>query len=400
MPLRLHIVYTEGLTLAHMPTPHKYVAKDGTATYRVRFRLGAKQCSETFDTLKSARAFCSDVDTRDARYALRVLHDIEREATGSIETIAQAFFVWKATRVRSDRTVADYRRDYANWIRPTFGARMAGNVDESDVQAWVDVMTTGGKDHKPLSAKSVVDRHALLHGIFAYAIAPSRRLVEANPCIGTELPKRRKHPPKGLKPAEWAALYAALQLIDSDAADLALFLLVTGWRWSEGAALSAYDVWAEGAITYVTVSHVIRRNAAGQHLVVEDTKSDAGQRRIAIDPAAAAMVARRLEHVQGDTLVFTTGTGAQWHYANFRNRAWVPAVAAANLSRNPSPHWLRHTSVVWLAMSGASLPELQSRIGHESITTTIDVYGSMLTDVSPSSLAAFAAMRGVKAIES
>jgi len=51
-------------------------------------------------------------------------------------------------------------------------------------------------------------------------------------------------------------------------------------------------------------------------------------------------------------------------------------------------------------MSGASMPELQSRIGHESIQTTINVYGRMLTDVAPKALADFAAMRGAKAIES
>jgi len=45
------------------------------------------------------------------------------------------------------------------------------------------------------------------------------------------------------------------------------------------------------------------------------------------------------------------------------------------------------------------MPELQSRIGHESIQTTINVYGRMLTDVAPTALKGFAAMRGVKAIE-
>ena len=91
--------------------------------------------------------------------------------------------------------------------------------------------------------------------------------------------------------------------------------------------------------------------------------------------------------------MFTTASGAQWQYSNFRDRAWAPAVKAANLTRKPSPHWLRHTSVVWLAMSGASMPELQSRIGHESIQTTIDVYGRLLTDVQPAALTNFAAMR-------
>jgi integrase len=382
-----------------MPTPRKYIAKNGRVTYHVRFRISASQTSERFDTLREAKAFCSDIQTRDSAYALRILDETNQATTNRLDLIAEAFFTWKATRVRSDRTVFDYRREYKNWIQPSFGARSASSIDESDIQLWVDSMLAGSKGHKALSAKSVMDKHALLHAIYGYALAPSRRLVEANPCIGTELPKRHKGQPKGLKPAEWAALYGALANIDQDAADFTLFLLATGWRWSEVAALSAYDVWYENETTYVTVSHVVRRNAAGQHAIVEDAKSTAGQRRIAIDTEAAAMVARRLANVQGDGLVFTTSTGAQWHYANFRNRAWAPAVKAADLARKPSPHWLRHTHVVWMAMSGANLAELQSRIGHESIATTINVYGRMLTDVAPKALEGFAAMRGVKEIE-
>lgn len=382
-----------------MPTPRKYVAKNGRTTYRVRFHHDDRGCSETFDTEKEAVAFCSDIATRDTRYALRVLHDREAETTDTLDTIAEAFFAWKANRVRSDRTIADYRRDYKNWIQPTFGSRAIGRIDETDVQNWVDTMFAGTKDRKPLSAKSVLDRHVILHSIFSYAMAPSRHLVEHNPCLVTELPKRRAGQVKGLRPPEWVALHAAMKLIDPDAADLAEMLLVTGWRWSEAAALSAYDVWTEDGTTRVTVTHVLRRNAADEVVRVEDAKSDAGLRRIALDTDAAVMVNRRLEKVQGDGLVFTTANGGQWNYANFRNRAWNPAVKAANLSRHPSPHWLRHTTVVWLAMNGATMPELQSRIGHKSIATTINVYGRMLTDVAPAALVGFAAMRNPKAIE-
>src|SRR5699024_10544415 len=131
-----------------------------------------------------------------------------------------------------------------------------------------------------LSPKSVADRHAILHGIFKWASAPSRHIVEHNPCVGTELPKRRRRPPKGLRPAEWQALYAALCQVDTDGADLSHFLISTGWRWSEATALSAYDVEDNGREVHVNVGRVVRRNAAGEFVVVEDTKSDAGMRRI------------------------------------------------------------------------------------------------------------------------
>jgi hypothetical protein len=35
-----------------------------------------------------------------------------------VDDLFEGYIKWKATRVRSDRTIADYRRDYANWIRP------------------------------------------------------------------------------------------------------------------------------------------------------------------------------------------------------------------------------------------------------------------------------------------
>jgi integrase len=60
-------------------------------------------------------------------------------------------------------------------------------------------------------------------------------------------------PPKGLRPAEWKALHVALCQIDQDAADFALFLAWTGWRFSEAAALSSYDVEDYGDSLYVTM---------------------------------------------------------------------------------------------------------------------------------------------------
>jgi hypothetical protein len=43
-------------------------------------------------------------------------------------------------------------------------------------------------------------------------------------------------------------------------------------------------------------------------------------------------------------------------------------------------HDLRHTHVAWLIAGGAPLPHIQARLGHESITTTID---SLASDSGP-----------------
>jgi integrase len=379
-----------------MPVPHEYRWASGRITWKVRFRFRGEQCQETFDTEKAALAFCSDIATRDVHYALRVL-ETEREADAlSVDDLAGQFLTWKASDpdVRSDRTVADYRRDYRNWVGPTFGRLPASVVDEKMVQEWVDAMSAGTLGRKPASPKSIADRHMILHGMYAWGMAPARKLVNHNPCTATRLPKRRKAPPKGLRPAEWHALYAALAQIDQDAADFAEFMLATSWRVSEAAALSAYDVEDDGITVHVHMGRVLRRNAAGQHVIVEDAKSEAGLRRARLDPQAADMVRRRLDRVHGDGLVFTTQLGNQWHYSNFLNRFWNPAVKAAGLSRKPTPHWLRHTAVFWLvAGKQTSLAEIQRRVGHENISTTIGVYGRMVDDISDDALDAFAAMR-------
>ena len=62
--------------------------------------------------------------------------------------------------------------------------------------------------------------------------------------------------------------------------------------------------------------------------------------------------------------------------------------------QSPTPHWLRHMHVAVMIAAGASLAEIQRRIGHESIKTTIDVYGGGVGDVSTETLAKAATLMG------
>lgn len=390
-----------------MRTPKKHIATDGTETWKVRFRHKGEQTSATFTNDKAAEKFALLLEAVGSVAALAKLNELNQTSTApTVDEVADQFFEWKTDRVRSDRTIADYRRDYRIWMQPVFGQLPADLVSEVLVQNWVETMHTGkdwidgqGKEPTPLgeklSPKTIGHRHALLHSIFAYAVAPSRKLVQYNPCIGTELPPRTKKPPKGLWPAEWQALYPALQQVDADGADLAMFLVSTGWRFSEAAALPAFAVEDYGDSMYVTMGQVVRLNAAGQHVIVQDAKSDAGKdRRIKVDRECAAMIRRRVALVSNDGLVFTNRNGRQWHYANFLNRRWNPAVKAANLSRRPTPHWLRHTHVGWLIIGKkTSLSEIQRRVGHESVATTNEVYGRMIDDVSEEALDTFALFR-------
>jgi integrase len=55
----------------------------------------------------------------------------------------------------------------------------------------------------------------------------------------------------------------------------------------------------------------------------------------------------------------------------------LKAAEAAGPTQRPRFHDLRHTHAAWLITAGVSLPKIQLRPGHESITTTIDVDGHL-----------------------
>lgn len=92
-----------------------------------------------------------------------------------------------------------------------------------------------------------------------------------------------------------------------------------------------------------------------------------------------------------DELVFTAVSGGQLKNARFSGYYWRPAVERARtlgLEKDPRIHDLRHTHASWLIAAGRPLPSIQRRLGHESITTTVDTYGHLLVEVDEGDLVA------------
>lgn len=346
--------------------------KDGTTSYAVLFLDGGKQSSETFPTARQAERFRKAVESVGPDAARELL--APREDIRTVDDLAAEWLAWK----RPDMTTEghrDYERQYAKWIKPTFGWRDAEMVTERDVQAWVD------KTLRPeLSPKSVAARHALLHGLFKWASAKQRGYIENNPCTETALPKRRKLPPRGLSLPEWQALGATREQGHRDTADVIDALAGTGWRPGEILGLLAGSVEVTTAGVFVTMTKVYRRGEG----IVDGGKTDAAGRRIRVLGPGARVIADRVVGRGINDLVFPHPvTGKAWSPASFGRHYWPKAVEAAGLAgRAPTPYWLRHTHVAMCHAAGMSMPEIQRRIGHESIQTTIDVYGRMIDGMS------------------
>lgn len=397
--------------------PRKYVSeKTGRVSWKVRYRSeDERERSETFYDEEAANEFAGLVNAigylRARAFIDEQVGDDRTTVSLTVDALFAKWFEWKSAkkrdgslqRVRSQRTLDDYERQYNLRIKGRFGEHAANLVSSTDVQQWIDDL---GSELEP---KTILDYHGLLRSLYLWGLHPTRALVIHDPCADTDLMPRRKKQPKGLRPDQWQILHAAAQQVDPDAADLLLFMVSTSWRWSETVALpvGAVDHWTEGdeSFTFVTMGRVLRRVGSTFELV-DDAKSDAGVRRARVMGPGEAMLLRRIRGKAPDALVFTTKTGRRWIYSNFHDRVWTrppegnrtrdPApkkkrileVAIANglVQEDVTPHWLRHTHVAMLILAGEPLHSISKRVGHSSTKVTADVYGRMIEDVSAGGL--------------
>lgn len=352
-------------------------------TYAVLFRVGGKQTSKTFSDLRSAGDFRDLVKLLGAEKALSV-NVVENQGGITINELFEKWIDWKKSTKVTGRTIRDYERDYANSIRDRLGYRTANAIDEVDVQGWVD------KIAKTLDPKTVGDRHMILSGMFKFGSMRSRRLVDHNPCLETQLPSKKKKAPKGFTLSEWDAIHNYAAEHHPDADDLLLFLADSGWRFSEATPLTLAAIEDHGDVIHEgRVVPVIFASVLGVHRIDENDrviyvegegKSQAAMRRINLPPESARMIRRRVIGKRPSDLIFTNATGSQWRSSTFIERQFNPILQGAGVRkvRGMGPHFLRHTHVGRLDRAGVSLAKTQRRIGHENISTTLGVYGGMI----------------------
>jgi integrase len=81
-----------------------------------------------------------------------------------------------------------------------------------------------------------------------------------------------------------------------------------------------------------------------------------------------------------------------------RKRYWKPAVNRAELDPELRFHDLRHSCASILISRGAHPKEIQARLGHASITTTLDRYGHLLPSLDRNSTRASRWSSGRRAV--
>jgi integrase len=352
----------------------KRVRASGDIAYRVMFRMDGKQRSETFTDPKVAVEFAALVDRigpaaavaiRDARSGPRAARPVITLADWFTHHLEHATSLTPGSR-------AEYRRVAERTWLPSLGPLPVELVTRDHVARWVGQQAvTKTRRGTPTSAKTIANAHGLLSTVMASAVDAGH--VATNPCRGLGLPRTERREMVFLSPGEYAQLLAH---IPARWQPLITFLAGTGLRWGEATALRWSDVDLDADVPVVRVARAWKKGEKTKQLGAPKT------RRSLRTVSLPRQVAEQLRTMQGqpDDLVFTADRGGVVHDGNFRFRFWTPAVAAAGLGKKPRIHDLRHSHASWLIAAGVPLPVIQRRLGHESIQTTVDVYGHLAPD--------------------
>lgn len=338
---------------------------DGTWAHRVFFRYadGTQSCY-TFDTEPMAETFKAAVNQLGAEKAI-ALHGLAREqrASGPAMTVADwvKHYIDHLTGI-DKRTIDDYRGYLRKDIGPALGAIPLAELSRDDVGLWVQSMQDAGS-----SGKTIANKHgSLLSPALAAAVAAGH--IPGNPAAGTRLPRTVRQEMVFLSHDEFNRL---LDEIPEPWQPLTEFLVVSGARWSEVTALSPGD------INRTLHTARIWRAWKRQPYRLGTTKTKRSNRTINVPGSTLD----KLDY-SGEFLFTNPGRGNRAkggpvRAPNFRANVWWPAVKRAGLDPRPRIHDLRHTCASWLIAAGTPLPVIQAHLGHESIKTTVDMYGHL-----------------------
>ena len=100
-------------------------------------------------------------------------------------------------------------------------------------------------------------------------------------------------------------------------------------------------------------------------------------RPVPVPASLAAELAAHSEQLASSEFLWTSPLGGPFRYGNWFKRHFKPAVARAALEEGTRFHDLRHSYAAMLISKGAHPRSIMERLGHSTITVTLDTYGHL-----------------------
>lgn len=321
----------------------------------------------------------------------------------TFEELAEEWFLNFINWVTSQNTINRVRGYLDNYIIPQFGDYRVDQIEASDIQLWVNKLAKRAKksaESGVLRAKkgSAKDFGAMVHklsDIFDYGITNAG--LTYNPAKSVKIPPKPKSPKKRVMVLHDEELSVWLDYLDSLQNTRAnrrfkiicQTLLASALRINELLALEIDDLDFESNVIKVSKT-LMWKNANKKHhtkgeVICKSTpKTDAGNRKVPVPEDVLLELETFHEEMNTyfekhnlpkSNLIFPTIYG---NYMCDRNeRATLKKRLMSLGLPDYGFHLFRHTHASLMLNAGANWKELQTRMGHKSIKTTMDTYAEL-----------------------
>jgi len=268
-------------------------------------------------------------------------------------------------------TLASYRHDLRRYLShlAAAGVTEPQDVTEAHVSSFLVSLREGDEEHPPLAATSSGRAVVAVRGFHRFLLRD--RVVTTDVARGIRPPPPPKRLPKAISVEEVAALLEAAGAEETPRAvrDRALLELLYGCgaRISEAVGLDLDELDLEQGVV-----RLVGKGSKERVVPVGSYAREAVQAYLVRARPALAAAGK------GSPALFLNSRGGRLS----RQSAWTALRAAARragVTRNVSPHTLRHSFATHLLDGGADVRVVQELLGHASVTTT-QVYTLVTVD--------------------
>ena len=354
------------------------IIKRGDKTWLVRIFKGRDAEGKRLYMNKTIKGNKKDAEA----YLSKTLTDISAGTfiEPSSETLDAYLDRWLVAAARPrvrERTFDDYVDKLDRYIRPLLGGHKLSELRPLDIQrAYADLQA------RPLAPRTIRYAHSILASALKQAVL--WHVLLRNPCDVVELPRKVRREMRALAPDEAARFLEAAR--DDRFGVLFAFALTTGMRPEEYLGLQWKDVDLEKGAATVCRTVVWR---AGGGWYFGEPKTSRSRRTIPLPPSLTRQLAayRRQQAearlkagaaYQNKDLVFATGDGTPLMLRNLIRRHFRPILLRAKIPTGFRLYDLRHSCATLLLAANEHPKVVSERLGHASITLTLDTYSHVL----------------------
>lgn len=376
----------------------EYKKKDGTTVYRTSLYLGID--SITGKKIKTTISARTKKEIKNKALQAKVEFEkngATRTAFTQFETYSELLDSWWETYAPTIKTNSQIaiKSQIEKYLRPAFGSYKLDKLTPAIIQQQVNKWA---RDYNQNNGG--IKQYGLLHSINKRVLqyGTSLQAIPFNPAKDIIVPRlkmeKEKDNIKHFTDIELKAFLDYLDSLDSDRyryfyeVTLYKFLLATGCRISEALALEWSDIDLDNAVVHITKTLNLKQE-------INSPKSKSSYRDIDIDPKTVSMM-KLYKHRQTKE-AWKLGRTEKVVFSDFIHEYPFSRTLRSKLADhfksakvpNIGFHGFRHTHASLLLNAGIPYKELQHRLGHSTLSMTMDTYSHLSKESAKKAVSIF-----------